>query len=63
MSSRRLTRLKAARASGSCAGTPSRTVNEHNTRAPRCLLKCGFVDSGVRVDMIDGVNHETVRSL
>jgi ribosomal protein S18 acetylase RimI-like enzyme len=38
-------------------------VNEHNTRAQGAYLKCGFVDSGVRVDMIDGINHEMVRSL
>jgi len=24
--------------------------------------KCGYVDTGMRVEMIDGVNHEKVRA-
>lgn len=38
-------------------------VNEHNARAQGAYRKCGYVDTGVRVEMIDGVNHEMVRDL
>ncbi|WP_207212022.1 GNAT family N-acetyltransferase [Promicromonospora panici] len=38
-------------------------VNEHNVRAQGAYRKCGYVDTGVRVEMVDGVNHEMVRDL
>lgn len=38
-------------------------VNEHNLRAQGAYRKCGYVDTGVRVEMADGVNHEMVRDL
>lgn len=38
-------------------------VNEHNVRAQGAYRKCGYVDTGIRVEMIDGVNHEMVRAL
>lgn len=37
-------------------------VNEANTRALDAYLKCGYIDTGVRVDMVDGINHEMVRT-
>lgn len=37
-------------------------VNEHNVRAQGAYRKCGYVDTGTRVEMIDGVNHEMVRA-
>ncbi|MFD4324828.1 GNAT family N-acetyltransferase [Nocardioides sp. NPDC058538] len=37
-------------------------VNEHNVRAQGAYRKCGYVDTGMRVEMIDGVNHEMVRA-
>lgn len=38
-------------------------VNEHNVRAQGAYRKCGYVDTGTRVEMVDGVNHEMVRDL
>lgn len=38
-------------------------VNEQNPRAQGAYRKCGYVDTGVRVEMVDGVNHEMVRDL
>ena len=38
-------------------------VNEQNLRAQGAYRKCGYVDTGVRVEMVDGVNHEMVRDL
>ncbi|MFD6142486.1 GNAT family N-acetyltransferase [Promicromonospora sp. NPDC060271] len=38
-------------------------VNEHNLRAQGAYRKCGYVDTGVRVEMVDGVNHEMVHDL
>ncbi|MEI7054340.1 GNAT family N-acetyltransferase [Nocardioides sp. CCNWLW239] len=38
-------------------------VNEHNLRARGAYRKCGYVDTGVRVEMVDGINHEMVRDL
>lgn len=38
-------------------------VNEHNLRAQGAYRKCGYADTGARVEMIDGVNHEMVRDL
>lgn len=38
-------------------------VNEDNFRAQGAYRKCGYVDTGRRVEMVDGVNHEMVREL
>lgn len=38
-------------------------VNEHNLRAQGAYRKCGYVDTSVRVEMVDGVNHEMARDL
>ncbi|MEU0313134.1 GNAT family N-acetyltransferase [Nocardioides sp. NPDC006273] len=38
-------------------------VNEDNVRAQGAYRKCGYVDTGTRVEMVDGVNHEMVREL
>ena len=38
-------------------------VNEHNVRAQGAYRKCGYVDTGARVEMVDGVNHEMARDL
>jgi GNAT superfamily N-acetyltransferase len=38
-------------------------VHEHNVRAQGAYRKCGYVDTGARVEMPDGVNHEMVRDL
>jgi RimJ/RimL family protein N-acetyltransferase len=38
-------------------------VNEDNARAQGAYRKCGYVDTGARVEMVDGVNHEMVRDL
>ncbi|MEU4383640.1 GNAT family N-acetyltransferase [Promicromonospora sp. NPDC023805] len=38
-------------------------VNEQNLRAQGAYRKCGYVDTGVRVEMVDGINHEMVRDL
>lgn len=38
-------------------------VNQDNARAQGAYRKCGYVDTGVRVTMVDGLNHEMVRDL
>ena len=38
-------------------------VNEANTRAIGGYRKCGYVDTGKRVEMSDGLNHEMVHDL
>ena len=38
-------------------------VNEANTRAIGGYRKCGYVDTGKRVEMPDGLNHEMVLDL
>lgn len=38
-------------------------VNEHNVRAQGAYRKCGYVATGTRVEMVDGVNLEMVRDL
>lgn len=41
-----------------------RRVRADEWRSLRELrLRCGYVDTGVRVEMVDGVNHEMVRDL